>query len=296
MQEKQLKSAIMFADVAGSMRLYETLGDLLAEQKIAQCLQQMSDIVARNNGSVIKTIGDELMCRFPSADDAVEAACEIHESLQEGAGTQDPKLQVRIGLQYGEVIDKGKDLFGDTVNVAARMVSIAGAGQTITTEQTVNQLSPAGNIMVREFDRTLIKGKQNELVIYQILWEQDVGMLTTTFKTVALKERPLSLYINYHHLERKMAPNSPGVRLGRNKQCEIVVDSSTASRLHARFECRRGKIMLIDSSTNGTYVRMKEGKDVYIHREELLLSGEGMISLGMPVSEENQHLIYFKCI
>lgn len=297
MQETVIKAAILFADVAGSTRLYEALGDVRAQQLIAQCLQQMSDIVARHHGTVIKTIGDELMCQFPSAVAAVQAACDIQVTLHEGGTTPDsPKLQVRIGLQYGDVIHKGKDLFGDTVNVAARMVANAGAGQIVTTEQTIAQLPSESEIAIREFDRTLIKGKQNEMVIYQILWEQDTGLLTTSFKTIPLNERPLSLYVNYNNLEKKMPPNSPGIRLGRNKQCEVVVDSSTASRFHARFESRRGKIVLIDSSTNGTYVRTREGRDVYLHREELLLSGEGTISLGIPISETNEHLIHYKCL
>lgn len=290
-QDREL--AIMFADIVGSTQLYEVLGDVQAYEQIAQCLAEMTTIITDKEGEVIKTIGDEVMCQFPHADAAIKAACEIQELMS--GKTNLPRLQVHIGLQYGHAVIEGKDAFGDTINVAARLVKIAGAGQIFTTEQTVNKLSPANKSMAREFDRIPVKGKQEEITIHQIIWERDTGNVTSSIPVPSLiKPTSWTLYLRYQGLEKHMTTNSPAILAGRGDQCDMVVHSPFVSRRHARFEPRRGKIILTDQSTNGTYVKTQDGAEVYLHREEFLLSGEGVISLGTPVPDQNEHLIYFK--
>lgn len=285
--------AIMFADIVGSTQLYEVLGDVEAYEQISQCLTEMTTIINHNGGEVIKTIGDEVMCQFPSADSAVKAACDIQELLSEKFSL--PQLQVHIGLQYGPAVIEGKDVFGDTINVAARLVKIAGAGQIFTTEQTINKLSSANKRMAREFDHIAVKGKQKEIKIYQIVWERDTGNVTSSIPVFSLiKPTAWTLYLYYQSLEKRITTNSPAILIGRSNQADIAVHSPFVSRRHARLEPRRGKMILTDQSTNGTYVKTQDGANVYLHREEFLLSGEGIISLGTPVSDQNEHLIYFK--
>ncbi|MDQ2695826.1 MAG: adenylate/guanylate cyclase domain-containing protein [Pseudomonadota bacterium] len=287
--------AVLFADVAGSTRLYETLGDVEAQRRILQCLATLSAIARDNDGEVVKTIGDEIMCRFPSAETAVRAACEIQEALGAGQDSDSPPLQVRIGLQYGPVIVRDNDVFGDTVNVAARMTDIAKARQIFTTEQTIRNLPAGSHLMTREFGRIAVKGRQEELLICQIIWEKDVGSLTTAMPAVRFSEAAaVSFFLSYQDLKVQITQDTPDIVVGRNKQCDIVVHSLPASRVHARFEHRRGKIVLVDISTNGTYVRPQDGTDIYLHREELVLSGEGTISLGMPIADNLEHRIHYK--
>lgn len=291
------KLAVLFADVAESTRLYEILGDVEAQRQIAQCLVTMSHIVTHNNGQIVKTIGDELMCYFADADAAVKAACEIQQSLNAGSDTDDPnRLQVRIGLQYGSTIIAEHDLFGDTINVAARMAGIATAEQIITTEQTINQLSPENRLLCRAIDRAPVKGKQDEITIYKIRWEADLQTVTDTFPLSAYNTVQADLYISHGTTEKILRISTKHIiKLGRSSNCEIVVTASMTSRLHGRFECRRGKVILIDSSANGTYLRNEKGEDYYIHREEILLPEEGIISLGVPIPDADpENLIYFK--
>lgn len=295
--ERNLKLAIMFADVVGSTRLYEVLGDVQAHKQIVQCLAEMSTIITENGGNVLQMIGDEVMCRFHNADAAVKAACKIHKSLSRKSRDNDSQLSVHIGLQYGPVCIEGKDLFGDTVNVAARLAGIANAGQVFTTEETVNNLSPANKVIAREFDCIAVKGKQEEIKTYQIIWEQNTENITSNIPILPLiKLASLSLNIYYQDSETCITANSPAIIVGRSSQCDVVIYSQAISRYHVRFESRRGKIILIDQSTNGTYIRIRDGADLYLHREELWLSGEGIISLGVPISDKNKHLIYFKSV
>ena len=71
------KLAILFADISGSTRLYEVLGDVAARATVARCLKLLTDVTHRYQGTLIKTIGDEVMAAFDSADNAFRASCEM---------------------------------------------------------------------------------------------------------------------------------------------------------------------------------------------------------------------------
>lgn len=288
-------ACILFADIVGSTRLYETVGDVEAYRQIGQCFAAVTDIIEDNRGEVIQTIGDELMCRFPDADSAVKAACEIQEQ-QGGKGPSDcPRLQMRIGMQYGPVGVKGEDLFGDTINVAARMVAFAKARQIFTTEYTVAQLSPEHRAIARAFDRIPVKGKQDDMTVYQVIWEQDAENVTNIMPAHPEPEAiATSLLLRYREQEKTLKPGSRPLTIGR-KHCDIIVPSLHASRTHAQVECRRGKFVLVDLSTNGTYVKLTDGTEVYLHREELLLSGSGIMGIGKPLADKNSQLIHYEC-
>ena len=73
--------AILFADIVDSSRLYATYGDAEARRIVSACLDRMTQIVSEHRGAVVKTIGDEIMCSFPSADEAVTAAVQMHRAF-----------------------------------------------------------------------------------------------------------------------------------------------------------------------------------------------------------------------
>ena len=295
MTDDYQKTAIMFVDVEGSTKLYERLGDQQAQQLIERCLNIVSDIVRQSEGSIVKFIGDEVMCRFADEDSAVEAACKIQEALESKA-EKDALPSVRIGLHYGMAIEKEGDVFGDAVNVAARVTSIARGKQIITTQDTVVNLSPKHLGMTREFDKTAIKGKDGEVTIYEVLWQPDnaTQMHTAIRKSDAGSASLLSLV--YNGKEFNIQANAPDFMIGRDARCDLIVNSDFSSRIHARIEYRRGKFVLVDQSTNGTYVNMENQQNLYIRREELPLVGVGVIGLGESVDSHSEHAIRYACL
>ena len=112
MERKTLSLTILFADIAGSTRFYEILGDRSAQKLVEESLSWLSDVACRHQGTVIKTIGDELMCIFQEADDAVIAAKAMQNSLENmpsvgGCNVNPPNIY--IGIHTGSVIKKGND-------------------------------------------------------------------------------------------------------------------------------------------------------------------------------------------
>ena len=171
---EKVSCAIMFADVSGSTKMYEELGDETAKGIMDQCLGHLQGVIESHQGIVIKKIGDELMCRFETADAAISAARESQNEIQLLQVDGNIRLSIRAGIHFGEVIEDENDIFGDAVNVAARMAGIAKGGQIITTQDTVERLPPEKRSSgVRQIDFTRVKGKQEKIAVYEVQWEQD---------------------------------------------------------------------------------------------------------------------------
>lgn len=296
MAGQNVEVSILFADVCGSTRLYETLGDQRAQAVIGECILFMLDVVERHRGTLIKTIGDEIMVRFEDPNDGVRAAMEIQEDNEAGRHYAGQRISLRAGIHHGPAILDDGDVFGDAVNVAARMAGIAKATQIITTGETVANLNPDLQDMAREFDRTTVKGKTEVLTICELLWEADDVTTMNVPSTTARAPEIAVLVLNYAGNEQHISSAAqPVFTIGRGSQADMVIPAPLASRVHCRFEFRRGKFVLVDQSTNGTFVRTADGENVYLRREELLVWGMGFISLGEEIAERNQHLIRFSC-
>lgn len=295
MAPKTTNMAIVFADIAGSTKLYDTLGDQVARAKVAETLETISNVVKNHGGTVIKTIGDEVMCTFPTAEDAANACCEMHESLDEvNANIEDTTtIAIRIGMHYGPAIMEGGDVFGDAVNLAARMAAQAKANQIITTLTTVDMLSPVMRASTRFIDHAPIKGKQEEIDIYEIIWqEEDVTRMATGMLN-AKKTPEVRLRISYQDSEVVLNKQRSSIMMGRSRDCDLPINEKLASRQHVRIELRRDKFFIIDQSTNGTHVRMDNGEDAFLRREEMPITGSGNISLGKGFNENPTEVVTF---
>ena len=167
--------AVLFADVVGSTRLYEVLGDLKARDMVVSCVDLMRAATERNRGSVIKTIGDEILAIFPTANDAVNAAGEMQQDIRARPSleVQGQHVAIRIGCHFGPVVLENRDVFGSSVHTANRMTSQAKAGQIILTADTVRRLSPEWRAVTRQIDVTPVKGRAEEIELFEVLWQQE---------------------------------------------------------------------------------------------------------------------------
>ncbi len=298
MAPKTIHISIMFADIAGSTKLYDTLGDQLARAKVAASIDTMTEITNQNNGTVIKTIGDEVMCTFPTAEDAGTAAWEMQETFEEEAeaNTDGSPVSIRIGMHFGPAILEGGDVFGDAVNIAARMAAQAKGKQIITTQDTLDKLPPAMRASSRFVDHAPIKGKKEEIDIFEVIWqEEDVTRMATGI--VVDKPTPeTTLRITYNDKIIELSKKRPGVVMGRSQNCDLTINEKLASRQHVRIELRRDKFFIVDQSTNGTHVLVDNAPEEFLRREEIPLTGSGRISLGRGFSEDPDEVVMFTLI
>lgn len=284
--------AVMFADVAGSTALYERIGDRAALARIAACLDGMREIVARHHGRVVKNVGDGLMIAFPEAGTAARAAIELQAS-RAAAGDG---LSLRVGFHAGSTIERDSDLFGDAVNLAARIGDLAKPGQILTTIETVHQLPGACRAVTRPLGSIAVKGKALPVEAHEVVWDwsPDVTMVEARAQPREPARDRLLLEVGEHRTE--LAPPTQQVTLGRDAANDVVVPAPRASRQHARVEFRNGKFVLVDFSSNGTFLRVDGERDVELRREAAPLRGSGWIFLGAASERpEPGHAVRYSC-
>jgi hypothetical protein len=286
--------AVMFADVSGSTRLYEKLGDREALRLVGACLAAMRAVTERCGGRVVKTIGDELMCAFPDAAAAAVAAAEMQAAI----GEQHAPLTIRIGFDCGPVIEEANDVFGDTVNVASRIAALAQPRQILAAARALDLLPGYMNTTSRRLSGISVKGKTQELEIGEIVW-QTIGELTMMGTMLnagvkAAQSRAATLRLRHASGERVVA-DATEVRLGRDAENDIVIVDKKASRNHASIERRRDKFVLIDRSSNGTFVVLDGTTELKLKREEFILSGRGTIGFGQSPNATDADSVEFVC-
>jgi len=275
---------VLFADVAGSTHIYDKMGDVIANQIISKVLNLMQTIAEANQGQLIKTIGDEIMCRFDKVDMAAKAAIAIQEKLNLSL-IQGAIVSVRIGFHSGSaILQTDGDVFGDTVNLAARMTDLAKARQIILSKTTADCLSMSLKDKTRELDCISVKGKALDVTISELVWE-DAGVTQMVAMDNLLTQLRKTLTLEVNGLQYFLDSAGGEINLGRNPGCELVVGVDLASRHHAKICVQHGLFVIIDQSTNGTYIQAFEEEVVFLRRGELALKGKGVISLGAKPGE-----------
>lgn len=294
MSAEKKKLAILFADISGSTALYDKLGDELARQLVARCISIMSSGITIYRGTLVKTLGDEIMCTFPSAEAALRAACEMQMAIKTDSQNSKHPLFIRIGFHFGDVLYEAGDIYGDAVNVAARVTDITRTNQIMTTTAAVEALPRELQEKTRKIMRAEFKGKQEPFDIYQVTWERD-DVESTRIGIPAYRKHAATeeLTLRYHDVVMQVNELIRSTLIGRDATCQLVIKNDFASRQHAHIELRLGKFIIADHSSNGTYIRFNTGQIVRIIREEAVLVGAGSISLGQSFADNPTELIEF---
>jgi class 3 adenylate cyclase len=290
--------AILFADVCGSTKIYESLGDVAARKLIGRCTQLMTEATHAHEGTLIKTIGDEVMCRFPTADDAAAAALDMQERVANAAlAERGFSIAIHVGFHFGPVVEEGNDVFGDAVNLASRMVSLAKRDQILTTGATRALLAKRWAESMRQIDRTTVRGKQEEIDVYDLVWQE--AETTRVAGSVWDKKGSQSsghLLLAMGSQVAEVSADHPSVTAGRAEQNDLVVHGDLISRLHARIDFRNGRFSLTDQSTNGTYVTDASGNERLVRHDSQVLTGAGTISFGHPKLPNQPDLLRYNLI
>jgi adenylate cyclase len=299
---KDIELAILFADVVGSTRIYEVMGDLRARDMVLTCVEIMRTATEQNHGTVIKTIGDEIMATFPTANDAMNAASRmqhdirIHSELK----VEGQSIAIRIGGHFGPVVLENRDIFGAAVHTANRMTSQAKAGQIMVTSSMVQRLAPEWQSAVRQIDVATLKGKTNEDELYEVLWQKEDA--TSMLPAIALgaavasqKQRTRRLRVRFQGQEIIVDDAQTSITIGRAEENDIVIKGNLISRTHAKIELNRGKFLLIDQSTNGTFVTTREGEEAFVRRDSMQLKSEGVIGFGRVAENGSPLTVRYAC-
>ncbi len=290
---------ILFADVVGSTRLFEELGDEAARDIIAICLGVMRSATEQHGGKVIKTMGDEVMATFDDCDGAMDAAVQMQTEITAHPGLTVDRQQVaiRIGAHVGPVVVEERDVYGAAVHTANRMTSQAKAQQIIITEAIYARLAPEWQQASRRVDVAVPRGQHGEIAVYEVLWQgEDVTSMLPAIATITEQYRPFHIKLRYGDKEIILDDRQrPSLSMGRGQENDLVVKGNLVSRLHARVEAGKNRFMLVDESTNGSFVHTSQGEESFVRRDSIPLKGSGVIGLGRLPEPESLHTIEYIC-
>lgn len=287
-----IECVVLFADVVGSTQLYERIGDSAAFRQVDKCLKSVQKSIESKQGNVIKHTGDGFLAVFRSTNDAAEASVAIHNNLP----FQQPgiRLSVKIGFQAGHVIQQHNDIFGETVNLAARLTELSTPGRVIISGETAELLGKEWKALLTPLTPRILRGASRPVSLFELKCD-------TMGDATVVREIPLDMLVDEPELklvlnEQSLTLNKkfPIARVGRDSSADLRVSDTRASRRHAEIELRGDKFILNDRSSNGTYICIDTEKELFICREEFILHDKGHISLGGSCTD-SLFLISFVC-
>jgi class 3 adenylate cyclase len=280
--------AVVFTDVCDAERVYRDLGDAEARKLGARCLKLVAEAARRNGGRVIKTIGDGAMLTFRTVEEAYRAASILQLAMRGAV------LKIKIGMHFGQVIETGDDIFGDTVNVAARVLARSGPDEILMTRECVDTLQPAQRATVRLLDTTSVKGRPEWVEIFRVIGDRE-NVTTVVASSAAHADAPKVLVLSYRDTVMRLETTGAPVLIGREESCGLVIASAWASRRHATIDVQRDRFVLTDHSSNGTFVADDGAAERYLKREVHLLAPHGTISVGIAAAGNPRDLIHYRC-
>ena len=293
---RDLEVAILFADVVGSTQLYDKFGDTKASETVAVCLDVMKDATQQFNGTVIKTIGDEVMSTFPSVDEAMSAAVMMQTRITADRGADDSiPVSIRIGCHFGPVVQEQNDIFGAAVHTANRMTSQAKARQIVISGETVEAMGKELKKQTRQIDVATVRGRLDEVALYELLWDpQEATSMLPTIEWENKGRKVSRLVLSFRDSKVEVSDKRKSINIGRAEDNDLVIKGNLISRIHAKIEMRRGKFLLVDQSTNGTFIQNVQGEETFVRRDSTELGDEGTIGLGRAEEPGAALAIHFK--
>ncbi|HRD87001.1 MAG: adenylate/guanylate cyclase domain-containing protein [Candidatus Accumulibacter sp.] len=280
MSNGETNASLIHAAVAGSSRLFARLGTTEATHAVERCMKRMVRGIDGFHGRLVRSARDELSALFDNANDACQAAIAMQRRVADLPPVSGVQLAIRVGVHHGAVVEHEGEVFGDAVRVAESLAGLAGAGQLVTSGETQALLTPQLQSLTRRLEGRPDTELPGDGTAFEVIWAEPRAepRHPVVEKSQSPRERELRLCIRYGHYVKLLDRHRPSVAMGRDAGCEITVHNRRASRQHARIERRGGHFVLIDLSTNGTFVTVSGEQELFIRHEQFVLRGSGVIS------------------
>lgn len=296
-------STVVFADLTGSTRVFEAMGNARATETVTKLIQWIGGVCEAHGGRVVKSLGDGVFATFPNGATATSAVLELQRNHQKRLLSWPPalRMELQIGVASGELVEVDGDCYGDAVNLASRLSDLAGPSQIWATESVIAQLQGA-DVRHRNLGPINIRGKNEMPVVHRVDWQEEITDFMTMPATLAAPARQADssfgqIELSWLDVRSLFRAAELPIHLGRVDEAQFVVNDPRVSRLHARIEARNGSCVLVDVSTYGTWVRFHSSAgtsgEIALRREECVLHGRGEIGLGAPLSDFSAPTISF---
>ncbi|MEW9919095.1 adenylate/guanylate cyclase domain-containing protein [Marimonas sp. MJW-29] len=265
---------VLIADVTGSTKLYDRMSDREALSRISGILARMRTIVEENGGTCVKSQGDDTLSHFSDADSAFKAArAMIEDDWPDG-------LAVHAGAYHGELVTHEADIYGDAVNTAARLATLAKPGEILLGDTVFEKLSERNRALCVSMGGLKLKGKESPVRVHSFaVGDLDTQTVLFGAKSVDTGPRTDSVALSCNGAAWTLT-DGQSIMVGRSADCEARLAHPWVSRKHGSFELRAAQLEYTDHSSSGSTVITADGQEISLQRRSMLLSGVGMILVG----------------
>ncbi|MGK0291272.1 MAG: adenylate cyclase [bacterium] len=300
MSSQKLQLAIVFIEICQKKQQFGITASIEARKKITQALSIVAGHIARHSGSLIKIIGDQILCTYPNSKKAIQSASDIQKGLHDDLSITQAGIYIKIAAHFGSIFLDGNDIAGETVDFTEKLLEAAKAHQILTTRITMQNFPAEFCMNINAIGKIKPNATSLSCVeIFEVLWqvpsegEGEGTMIQGSVEEEREHSAGARLILEFRGKKYELSGARPSFLFGRGNQNDIIIDNGSVSRNHATIQYREGKFILIDQSTNGTYLRTETRENFFLHQEEIHLHARGIISIGQSVSKSNPDLIYF---
>lgn len=279
---------VLQTEVIGGERLDQRIGEGEARRAVERCMNRVGRVLDSHGGTLLKARPVGLLAGFERCDLAVQSACEMLERVASLPPISGVHLQIRVGVHYGPV-DDGLPPQGEGVELAGRLMSLASPGEALASGPVVMLLSPATRQFAGAGPERIIDGAGLDWPVSSL--GNRGGVTTSLPPATRLSQR---LQVRHQQDFHVVEDHRPILLLGRELGNDVVVIDPRASRQHARIERRRDGFVLVDQSTNGTFVVQEGAAERCVKHGEFNLSGQGRIGCGFSANEVERDLVFFE--
>jgi len=250
------------------------------------------ELVSGCGGTVLAKCGDDLLCAMSSLQPAIAVVPLINQHCTEEQSGR--HVAMRIGIHVSDESPATETEWADCVASARQLATLASSGQALV--RLSNMTAPG------QVDASLAPVDLGDWTdgpelagadLFLVNWQDQVATrMVQKLSRVRPNTRVLKLRLRWRSQQMVIGLDSPEISLGRGADMDVTVDSEFASRHHARIRPENLGFILTDTSTNGTYINLDDSI-VFIHGDEVILRGQGWISLGRHASESLGKVVYF---
>lgn len=303
MNERSASRCLLYADLAGRVRLAEKLGDAEAGYAVERCLNRMSRSAEAFSATALELRAEVLVARFKDADLALQAARDMRERVR----ALPPMSGIKLVLRAGVVLESEAAGADGVEAVAQRLVEACNPDTITVSDPLSDLLSSSMRRLLGKVDDPVVPTPQ--------LAPPEVGLnsppnsaesrqgvqLAVASEAALLDVAPLTpqaaagpqMRVSFRGQKWVIDATHPTLLFGRETGNDIVVSDPRVSRQHARIELRNGQFFLADSSTNGTYLLEEGVAEHCIKRSEFSLSEKGHIGCGFSVGDNMSDAVAF---
>ncbi len=320
---------IMFVRIDKGESTRDNMGDWLVQQRMAQSISTVTEMVHKYGGIVGKTFDNAVLSTFPKADKASKAAQEIQQALfadsSESTVTQAP-MEIRITLNHGKMIVAAGNVAGPEIDIVVQLSNTVEADQILATEAFINALGKAEKGNTRSLGSKTLEGMQSEMTLHEVIWTESDLQKPAADKTVSREKAPAreepkpeaaapaavaeaqpaepvqedkkprlptQLLVTYKGQEFTVDASHPELSIGRKAENDIVIDQAYVSRKHAVLAHGEDGFVLKNLGANGVRIFLGNAKLGERCREEMPLTESGRFTLGPPLDEAADEVISF---